>query len=65
MSIVIFMICIYNHLMNIYIFEVIIKLMLINQSNEITKKKRAFSAKAPSSKSRPLSGLTNRVNQKT
>ena len=51
--------------MNIYIFEVIIKLMLINQSNEITKKKRAFSAKAPSSKSRPLSGLTNRVNQKT
>lgn len=46
-------------------FYNIINLMLLSQSNEVNKKKRAFSAKAPSTRSRPLSGLTNKVNQKT
>ncbi len=44
---------------------IIIKLMLLSQSNEVNSKKRAFSAKVPSTRSRPLSGMTNRVNQKT
>ena len=39
--------------------------MLLSQSNEVIKKKRALSAKAPSTRSRPLSGMTNRVPQKT
>lgn len=39
--------------------------MLLNQSNEVNKKKRAFSAKTPSTRSRPLSGMTTKVAQKT
>lgn len=39
--------------------------MIEHQSKQRKARQRALSAKAPSSKSRPLSGMTNRNNQRT